>query len=212
MKQANSIIGLLLLCCCITMSNAQQDVCRSLATEKISGEQRSVPLQLVANIIKKKRYKADKELDGLKMEMSLTFTNVSQKPLILYKGSNLVTQIMVSRSIKDALLQHYEVNSTVTHITHQLYEGNNKTSFNELFVILLPNSSYTTRTTIGLFLARAKNTRVSGAIDFGEHVLQIRVLTWIGSEDLAKKLQESWKEKGLLFYDPVVSNKIRFKI
>src|SRR5258705_13338714 len=54
-------------------------------------------LQLTTTILGEEYCVGDSELDGLRLKLRLTYTNKSKQNLLLFKGSRLVSRIMISR-------------------------------------------------------------------------------------------------------------------
>jgi hypothetical protein len=181
-------------------------------SEEISSGQEKAPLQLTISLNSKKYCTGDAGLDALRMNLKLRYTNFGEQPLILYKGSNLISRLMISRSFEDATAGRFEVNASLTHVTD---EGGAKLEMptpGSLFVILPAGASYETQASISVFAVRDEARRIEGAIDSGEHVLQVEVPTWPASNGLAKKLHDLWRQSGCLWYEPVISAPMRFKV
>ena len=146
------------------------------------------------------------------MNLLLHYTNTRQQPLILYKGSNRVSRLMVSHNPEAAAARRFEVNASLTQVT----DGNDvkveAPTPGALFVILPPGASYDTEESVSVFAVRDDVRRIEGAISSGEYVLQLEVPTWPASNDLAKKLHDLWQRSGCLWYEPVISAPMRFKI
>lgn len=180
--------------------------------EQVISPHEKPSLQLSTSIISQKYCTGDAELDGLRMKLLLHYTNTGQQPLILYKGSSFVSRSMVSRNSEDAAAGRFEVNTSLTQVTDGSDVKVEAPTPGALFVILAPGASYDTEESISVFAVREGVRRIEGAISSGEHVLQIEVPTWPASNDLARKLQDRWQQSGRLWYEPVISEPMRFKV
>lgn len=190
---------------------------RSLAYGKnmswgVKQQKQTVSLKLTMTVIEKQYCKADSELDGLRMKLKLTFTNTGSQQIILYKGSNSVSRLIVTRNLRDSSANKIEVNATLTQITAG--KGINlKTHIpNQAFVILPPGGSYEVEATVTVFAVRNDMREITGAVASGEHALQIEVSTWPFSKSFAHKLRNRWQKSGTLWYEPITSIQMPFTI
>jgi hypothetical protein len=179
---------------------------------QVSSQRQEPSLQLSTIIVSQKYCAGDAELDGLRMKLLLHYTNTGQQPIILYKGSSFVSRVMVSRSTEDAAARRFEVNASLTQVTEGGDVKVEAPTPGPLFVILAPDTSFDTEESVSVFAVRGDMRRIEGAISSGEHVLQIEVPTWPASNDLAKNLHDLWQRSGYLWYEPVVSAPMRFKV
>ncbi len=163
-------------------------------------------VQLTTEIVSRRYCKGDSELDALGLNLKLRFENTGSQPIILYKSSDQIVQQII-RNIDGS----DEVNSTLSWLT----SGNwnvNESSLGKSFVVLPPNKIYETQTTAGVFVTRENVGKIAGAVGSGEHLLQIRVATWYGSQELADGLQQSWKQSGVLWTNSILSSPMKFKV
>ncbi|MCP9496802.1 MAG: hypothetical protein MSG64_20385 [Pyrinomonadaceae bacterium MAG19_C2-C3] len=170
------------------------------------------PLRLSTSIVSQKYCAGDAELDSLQTELRLCYTNVGQQPLILYKGSNNISRVMVSRSAAEAAAGRFEANGSVTSITDGSHAETEGAVPGEAFIVLPPGASYQTEADIAVLVARGDTSKVAGAVAAGEYVLQVEVPTWSESDDLAKKLRHRWRQSGFLWYDPLTSIPMPLKV
>lgn len=201
----------LLLCCGCVVTFYAQPRSRS-ATRQADNAQQKKPLQLTASIINQKYCVGDAELDVLGINVRLTFTNIGRQPLILYKGSSLVSRIMISRNQEDAAARRFEVDATFTHVTTGGRKRIDEPVPGKLFVILPPGGSFETETGASVFVAREESGKIEGSVKSGDHVLLVEVATWTGSKELAERLRTRWQRYGLLWYEPVISQPLPFKV
>jgi hypothetical protein len=184
----------------------------NIVSERDSDALQRPPLQLSTTVISQDYCTGDAELDGLRMKLLLHYANSGQQPLILYKGSNLVSRLMVSHNSEDAAARRFELNASLTQFTEGGDVKVEAPTPGSLFVILAPGASYDTEESVSVFAVRDDARRIGGAISSGEYVLQVRVSTWPESGDLARKLHDLWQPSGRLWYEPVISAPMRFKI
>jgi hypothetical protein len=170
------------------------------------------PLQLTTTIVSLKFCRGDAELNSLQIGLQLKFTNAGRQNLILYKGSNLISRIMISRNLKDLMSERLEVNSSLTQVTEMGTIQIEGLTPSKLFTILRPRASYKLETTISVLIAQGNTRGIAGAITDGEHLLQIEVPTWPSSDGLAKKLHNLWQRSGYLWYEPIISIPMPFKV
>lgn len=172
----------------------------------------SLPLQLTATLIDQQYCTGDSELDSLQMKVRLTFTNISTRRLILYKGSDFISRIAISRSLEDAAAKQFEVNASVTQVTNGKRIDFKELVPNSAFIILSPGASYEVETVVTVFAVRGDAREIAGAVTSGEHVLQVEVSTWPDSKTLAEKLRRHWQRNGCLWYDPITSVPMPFTV
>jgi hypothetical protein len=173
--------------------------------EKRSKHEPESGLELAIKIVSSEYCGADPELDSMRLKVRLTFTNRRKEPLILYKGASLVSRIMISRNYADAAAKRFEVNSSLTQLTSgasRCYKGATPTN---CFVVLPPDASFEVETVVGVFVVRGDAREIAGAVKSGNHVLQVEVVTWHESDELAKDLRAKWARSGVLWYEPVTS-------
>jgi hypothetical protein len=81
-----------------------------------------------------------------------------------------------------------------------------------LFVTLIPNGTYETKTAARVFVFRKNRSEIASAVGNGKHFLQVRVSTLYGSRENADQLAESWKDRGKLWTNSVVSEPMPFTV
>ncbi len=169
-------------------------------------------LRLGTEILNAEYCVGDRDLDALRLSLRLTYTNRGNGPIILYKGSDLVSRITVARSIEDLAARRFEVNSSITWITRATKDCFAGAEPSDCFVVLPPNASCETEATTGFFVVRDDDREIAGAVRSGEHVLEVQIPTWDGSNETARELRERWREYGSLWYQPVISDPLPVKV
>lgn len=175
-------------------------------------QKESLPLQLTATPIDQQYCMGDSELDSLQMKVNLTFTNIGTRRLILYKRSDFISRIAISRNVEDAAAKKFEVNASVTQVTDGEKIDFKRSVPNSAFVILSPGTSYEMETVVTVFAVRGDAGEIAGAISSGEHVLQVEVSTWPDSKTLAEELRRRWQRSGCLWYGPLTSVPMPFMV
>ena len=169
-------------------------------------------LQVTARIIKQDYCVGDSELDGVRLRLKLIYTNKTKEPVIVEKGGPLVPRIMVSRSIAEASANRFEVNASQTEFTtggDKCYGGARP---NKCFVVLAPGASYETEVGIRAFVVKENVREIVGVMKAGPRVLQVQVLPWISSKEMAKKLQTRWAKYGSLWLQPLITAPTPFEV
>lgn len=195
---------------CLVVFDAQSCIRAGTAAQITTAQK--LPLQLTTSLISQRYCAGDADVDVLQMNVRLTYTNVGQQKILLYKGSNLVSRQMVSHSVEDAIAQRFEINSSLTQVGSDSGAKIGMSAPSDAFVTLLPGTSYETEAAISIVVSRNDVNTVSGAITAGEHVIQVELPTWPESSQLAKKLHSSWQQSGCLWYLPIISMPMPFRV
>jgi len=204
--------GLLLIV--ISLSSLQGQTRFPVTRNHINGkeQERESRLQLTMKIASTEYCVGDSELDGLRLKVRLIYTNKSKHNLILYKGSRLISRIMISRNFADAAAKRFEVNASLTQLTSggdKCYAG---AAPNKCFIVLPPGASYEVEGIAGIFVVRGDAREITGAVKSGDHVLQVEVITWHESDEMAKNLRARWRRYGTVWYEPITSEPMPFTV
>jgi hypothetical protein len=165
-------------------------------------------LQLTTEIVEAKFC----ESDYLRLQLRLRYYNSGTQAIILSRYSNTIWGYFLSKSLEHAKTKKYEqsYSPTISRITVLQIIDSKEPS--EDFVILKPADSYEVITPAHLtFLYDGKREDPS-LLRSGSHVLEIRVGTWPGKQDLTKKLRELWSDRGYLWTDSITSQPMTFNI
>jgi hypothetical protein len=184
---------------------SQAQVGSSLVLANATRHLRQQPLRLTAEIVSQKHCAGDAELDALHLGLRLVYTNTGRFPIVLYKGSDLVSRVVVSRTLEDVSAGRFEVNATLTSGADGGELDFECSRHDEAFVVLQPGETYRTDTEVTIFAVRNDVRDVTGAIKSGDHFLQIEVPTWPGSKERAAKLSTCWGRRGVLWSAPLTS-------
>lgn len=169
-------------------------------------------LRLTSEVISQRYCEGDVELDALALELKLLYENVGSQTLILYKGSDQIVQVIVSRSHEDAVAGKNELNSTLSWYTDGSERRVDESSLRKAFVILSPGDVYETKTEARVFVTREGVGQIVGAVGDGEHHLQVTIPTWYGSQQLADTLRKKWQRGGFLWTNSNTSFPMKFKV
>jgi hypothetical protein len=148
----------------------------------------------------------DLDLDTFRMTLKLEFKNKSDKTIILYKGSNNIYEYLVNSNNQNIL------NVTQTIFFNKERIKYNEESYKKLFIALPKNSIYQTDGQLVIPVVKNDGKIISGAVGSGKYTLQVKVPTWLEPYELAKEMHDKWKERGLLWYEPVWSLPMSFEI
>lgn len=169
-------------------------------------------LKLTTRVLNQRLCVGDSEVSTLVIRLRLHYSNESQCPIILYKGSNQAPSIMVSETATDALAGKLELSLSLTMLSSGKPEITRTQRLDDSFVVLAKGSSFETNSEIPIPFAVDDQTVPPGAIKKGEHVLQLKVITWPESLDLAKQLGAQWRDRGYLWHEVVQSEPMPFRI
>lgn len=170
------------------------------------------PLRLTLAVLGQKYCAAYEDMDMLHAQVLLTFTNVSSHPLILYRGSNLVSHTLVSKSMEEAASGKHELDAAATWMmsgtsTPPKY---GKTP-DDAFTILPPGGTFATHTIVGFAVSRTDDAPPH-MIRSGTHVLQVVVSTWPESAERARELVTRWASSGSLWHTAIRSEPVVLQI
>jgi|ERR1051326_9150848 hypothetical protein len=178
----------------------------AVAANTFGGEE-SHDLRLTT-VVEKQSYCRDKGTGEVFMSLSfrLSYTNTGQHPLILYKGSKLVTYVRGARTIEDLSAKKFSLDLAVTWVS----SGNGDvpdtgSSPDDRFAILKPGKSWNTYT-----LGETAIPILQGIS--GTKVLQVIIPTWDGSREQATRLQKKWEKTGQLWIGNAFSEPVPITI
>ena len=132
----------------------------------------------------------------LRLSLRLSYTNVSEQPLILYKGSNLMHYLLVGGNERELANKNYETNMHVGWITSGPGLAEDGKPGKE-FVVLAPRKSY--QTEMGSVSIPIDLNSTTEFLKAGEHVFQGVTETWPGTEQQFERLTRKWKTVGVLW-------------
>lgn len=163
------------------------------------------PIELKTEILEKRFCTfelTDEGVGSLRLKLRLTFTNISDQPIILYRLSRNIVYTRVSKTIEDLQAKRFEQDSSSDVISSSdNSEAINESSPSKSFVILQKGNSLKSEGAADVFVSY-KNEKKLGAVPEGSHVLQIWVSAWESMKTEPEEVRERWKSKGLLwFYD-----------
>ncbi|HVG35242.1 MAG TPA: hypothetical protein VM911_19400 [Pyrinomonadaceae bacterium] len=171
------------------------------------------PLVLRTKILSRYSCRVNQNLGNLELRVQLQFTNVSDQKLILYKGHDLFYQTRFRRvAMSGATSDAYEVTILNSRYFDEQPEKIDQPTPGKVFVILQPGATFETVMTVGVGVVGSNVNRGNHALKEGEHSLQLIVSTWYKSKSLAQKMRQQWQRKGLLWFDPVVSTPVNFRV
>jgi hypothetical protein len=169
----------------------------------------SKPLELTAEIVSQSYCAVNENSASLELKLRLSFRNVGNQKLILYKGHDLFYQTKI-RSAPGNPSGSYEVWVVNSRYFDQEVEAIDQTSPSKVFTTLSPGAVYATEILIGVGVVNERVDRGDSFIRSGDHTLQLIASTWYQSRAMAQKLRQAWQRKGLLWSDPLDSRPIHF--
>jgi hypothetical protein len=141
------------------------------------------------------------------MNLKVRYRNGGNRKLILYRGHDLFYQTRIRSA---GVAEPYEVLFLNSRFFDQEIEAIDQAVPGKVFVSLSPGGVYERKLPVGIALVPEGVERGNSAIGAGDHTLQLIVSTWYKPRSLAEKLSKQWEQKGLLWFDPVVSPPIHF--
>lgn len=166
------------------------------------------PLELTAEIVSQNYCTASSGLLTLQMNLKVRCRNAGNRKLILYRGHDLFYQTRIRSAAGGA--EPYEVLFLNSRFFDQEFEAIDQAAPGKVFVSLSPGSVYERNLPVGIALVPERVARGNSAITSGDHTLELIVSTWYKPRSLAEKLSKQWEQKGLLWFDPLVSPPIHF--
>lgn len=176
------------------------------------------PLRLTTTIIDSRYCKKPEEQNPtLHLTLRARFLNVSEHPVILYKGDNLVAEAVISRSVEDAANRNYESKREFHWMTSGSPPARKITSAkpSRKFVVLQPDRSIQAQVTVPISILpkdESKEIDPFGAIPFGNHVLQVTLTTWLGTRQEGEELRQRWSNTGTFWFGGVTSELMPFNV
>lgn len=164
-------------------------------------------LRLVTSIINQ-RYCASNKLV---LTLKLQYTNVGDRPLILFKITKTIDRAMVSRSVKDAEAKRYAQDWNISNMVLMDYSVVDTPSPGNLFAVLNPGESLDDEDIVHVFIRDGAFMNRNFLLP-GDYILEIRASTWRTSPEFAEKLRARWKQYGELWTRNVKSLPMPFKI
>lgn len=168
------------------------------------------PLELTAEIISQNYCATSSDSVALEMNLKLRYQNVGRQKLILYKGHDLFYQTRIRSASSGA--RPYEVLFLNSRYFDEEIEAIDQAVPGKVFTTLAPGAVYERRLAVGIPVVSAGVDRGNSAITNGDHTLQLIISTWYKTRKLAETLRQEWERRGLLWFDPVVSAPIRFRV
>lgn len=144
----------------------------------------------------------------LRMSLKLTYRNETSNTLILHKGSNLISYILIAADEAQIRNRQYELNMHVGWVTSggELSEGSQPG--NE-FAVLRTGDTFETDGVINVPVALEPGPQF---VKSGSHVLQVVIETWPTEETSLERLRKKWERTGYLWADNIRSDPMAFTV
>ena len=140
--------------------------------------------------------------------LQLSYTNVSSRPLILYKGSNVISYVLVAVDSEHILNKQYESNIHVGWVTSRVPLRERAQPGNE-FIVLRPGDSFQANGSVDVPIALEPGNQF---LKSGQHVMQVVVETWPTDEPQLDRLRRKWERIGYLWGANVRSEPMSFAV
>src|SRR6266478_906810 len=104
--------------------------------------QGSVPLRLDLEILSQRYCEGDSEVGTIQLRCKLRLTNVGHQPLVLYKGSAVISKVVVARSWEELKTPRPEFEMLITNVADNSHPVGKGDKPGQEFVILQPNQVF----------------------------------------------------------------------
>jgi hypothetical protein len=148
------------------------------------------------------------DMATLRMSLQLTYTNASSAPLILYKGSDLISYVLVAADSPHILNKQYESHIHVGWVTVGVTLRDRAQPGNE-FIVLRPGDSFQANVSADVPIALEPGNQF---LQSGRHVMQVVVETWPTDEAKLDHLRKKWERIGYLWGANVRSEPMPFVV
>lgn len=138
------------------------------------------------------------------VQLRLRITNVSKRPLIVYRYSPAIYDARLGKTLADMPNRkfHFEERPSPSHVPRRDFDDAQPT--NE-FRVLQPNESFTYESPQPLAIGSEELVDPDKTLFEGDYFLQVKVATWFWEVDKAERLQQRWAPFGKFFYNDVTS-------
>ncbi|HZS05600.1 MAG TPA: hypothetical protein VFD58_12240 [Blastocatellia bacterium] len=168
-------------------------------------------LTLTTALVSERFCFGDGEVATMQIKLRLQYKNTGRRPVILYKGSNIVTSIRVSKTAGEALAGRHELSLSPAVLVSG--ERPIKQELDDLFIVLRPGEAFNTETDVAIpFTTETGRKIFPGTVATGNHVIQIKVVTWPELPELAKEMGTRWSRSGYLWHDTIEAAPMQFAI
>jgi hypothetical protein len=153
--------------------------------------------------------------DGLRLRLSLKFTNGGTTNIILDKRSSVIGRYVVSRNLQELASGKFEADLRTEYDAGPSIPWNNNKADDSNFVKLAPGGIYETGSSWSnvFFIVNDGSPHSEAGLKYGSHVLQIEVGTWFfPSEEAGRRARRQFKGTGYLWTTPVKSPPLEFNV
>lgn len=181
-----------------------------LLFSQTEADSNSSNLKLTTKIIEQKYCDSAgySDMAMLRLSLQLTYTNTGQRPLILYKGSNLIYYVLVGFNDQNLKNKQYELVMHVDWITSEVKLTEEATP-GKNFIVLNSGESYQTEGSANIPIDLDGTTQF---LKSGDHDLQVVTETWPSDEAQFDKLQKKWNSIGSLWDKNIRSEPMPFSL
>ncbi|HKP37793.1 MAG TPA: hypothetical protein VJT71_13130 [Pyrinomonadaceae bacterium] len=145
----------------------------------------------------------------LLLTLSLKFTNLGDKPILLDRRSKLIGRELVSRNLKDLAGKKYLYKVSPMLDLAGAGIGRNLPEDLMLFAVLKPGESLTTSTESRVDVIVGPDR---DGLPPGKYLLQVRVITWYYYPSATDRLRAQWQDRGYLWTTDLTSKPMTFEV
>jgi hypothetical protein len=201
------LIALNLLCLPLLFVSSQSSSQRGTA-QTPAKQAESQLLRLTTNVVSE-NYCSEMDATFLQWRLKLTYTNVSQRPVLFDPKSKWIYRTLVSRDLKAASAQQYEQAPESTFGDLRKF-GFNNTPEEASFIVLKPGEVFNVDSDARVMVDDGMPD-IHHDLGVGDHVLQVRVATWYYLVNPAA-YREQWSSRGDLYSSNITSVPLPFTI
>lgn len=165
-------------------------------------EVKAQELELTTKLISKRYCATDPDIFLMHVILQLRYTNVGKQTLIVPKG-DLITYSRIGRSAEEIVTKGWWHAYWISSGNGDMPNLGSKPDWR--FCVLKPGESCEIESSNLNIIERKR-------LDAGEHLLQVIVPVWNGTDKQAYKLRDRWKKFGFVWLDAVTSKPMTFLV
>lgn len=166
-------------------------------------------VRLMVKIERQKFCSGDSETYTAALDLNTTYLNVSSSALTIFLGTDVPSQILISRSLNDLRRGNYETRLDLESYPMnggQYMLGSNPKK--ERRVRLAPHQSTNGYTSIGVVIRKLASVQIPGTIPEGTHYMQVLMNVKVSPTNRPSHRKSSAQYRWI----PVKSQPIRFRV
>lgn len=147
-----------------------------------------------------------------KLLYRLGITNISDRPIIIYRYPPKAYDARLSRTLADMPNRKFHFEKRPSFTPAPTRNFNDPEPTNESFRVLQPNQSFTYEFPESLELSSTESPDPEKNQLEGQYFLQLKVATWVSEIEKAEKLQQRWAKYGDFVYQDVIAEPFPFTV